>query len=110
VGPALSASRQALERLKPYVPRIAIDWLRDTPGLAHKQLEGSLAFADISGFTTLTERLSRKGKVGAEEMRDILNACFTELLSVAYSYGAGVVRRRGEGPTRRVCDHARCGA
>jgi hypothetical protein len=31
----------------------------------HKQVEGSLAFVDISGLTTLTERLAAKGKVGA---------------------------------------------
>ena len=57
---------------------------------------GSLAFVDISGFTALTERLSKKGKVGAEEMNDLLNECFTELLSVAYDQGAGVIKWGGD--------------
>jgi class 3 adenylate cyclase/tetratricopeptide (TPR) repeat protein len=53
-------------------------------------------FVDISGFTSLTERLSKKGKVGAEEMNDVLDTTFTELLSVAYDYGAGVVKWGGD--------------
>jgi class 3 adenylate cyclase/tetratricopeptide (TPR) repeat protein len=84
------------DRLAPYVPRIAIEWLRETPDARHKQIEGSLAFVDISGFTALTERLSKKGKVGAEEMNDLLDACFAELLSVAYAQGAGVIKWGGD--------------
>ncbi len=80
----------------PYVPRLAIEWLRDHPGTRHKQVAGSLAFVDISGFTNLTERLSRKGKVGAEEMNQILNSCFTEFLSSAYDFGAGVIKWGGD--------------
>ncbi len=83
-------------RLIPYVPRLAIEWLRDHPETRHKQVEGSLAFVDISGFTNLTERLSRKGKVGAEEMNQILNSCFTEFLSSAYDFGAGVIKWGGD--------------
>ena len=78
------------------MPRIAIEWLRETPNARHKQIQGSLAFVDISGFTALTERLSKKGKVGAEEMNDLLNDCFTELLSVAYDQGAGVIKWGGD--------------
>jgi class 3 adenylate cyclase len=84
------------ELLKPYVPRLVLDWLRHEPDAAHRQVEGSLAFVDISGFTRLTERLARKGKVGAEEMSDTLDSCFTDLLSVAYDYGAGLVKWGGD--------------
>src|SRR6266508_4245931 len=100
------------ERLTPYVPRIAIEWLLDTPEARYKQIAGSLAFVDISGFTALTERLSRKGKVGAEEMNDLLDGCFAELLSVAYDQGAGVIKWggdavlllfEGEGHQARAC-------
>jgi class 3 adenylate cyclase/tetratricopeptide (TPR) repeat protein len=84
------------ERLAPYVPRVAIEWLRDTPNARYKQIHGSLAFVDISGFTSLTERLSRKGKIGAEEMNDLLDGCFNELLLVAYGQGAGVIKWGGD--------------
>ena len=53
-------------------------------------------FADVSGFTSLMERLSKHGKVGAEEMNDLLDAVFTEVLSVAYDYGAGVIKWGGD--------------
>jgi class 3 adenylate cyclase/tetratricopeptide (TPR) repeat protein len=82
--------------LVPYVPRLAVEWLRDHPDALHRRVRGSLAFVDISGFTNLTERLSRKGKVGAEEMNQILNACFTEFLSTAYDFGAGVIKWGGD--------------
>ena len=56
--------------LDPYVPNLATTWLREQPSALWREVEGSLAFVDISGFTKLTERLARKGKVGAEEMSD----------------------------------------
>ncbi len=90
------AGFRASDRLQPYVPLVAIDWLRETPEARYKQIQGSLAFVDISGFTSLTERLSRKGKVGAEEMNDLLNDCFDALLSTAYDYGAGVIKWGGD--------------
>jgi class 3 adenylate cyclase/tetratricopeptide (TPR) repeat protein len=82
--------------LSPYVPRLLVDWLRTTPDESWRQVEGTLAFVDISGFTKMTERLARKGKVGAEEMNDLLDACFTQLLRVAYMDGAGLVKWGGD--------------
>ena len=82
--------------LKPYVPRLLIGWLRNNPDLKHRQVEGSLAFVDISGFTKMTERLARKGKIGLEELNDILDATFGELLAVAYEDGAGLIKWGGD--------------
>src|SRR5690349_255015 len=87
---------RSAELLKPFVPRLLIDWLRETPLAPFKEVEGSLAFVDISGFTTLTERLAAKGKVGAEELDDILNTVFEELLAVAYDDGAGLIKWGGD--------------
>jgi class 3 adenylate cyclase/tetratricopeptide (TPR) repeat protein len=82
--------------IRPYVPRPVIDWLRDEPDTAYRQVHGTLAFADISGFTTLTERLARRGKVGAEEMGDLLNSTFAQLLVPAYDYGAALIKWGGD--------------
>lgn len=60
------------------------------------RVSGSLAFVDISGFTRLTERLARKGKVGAEEMSDILDATFAGLLHDAMADGADLVKWGGD--------------
>jgi class 3 adenylate cyclase/tetratricopeptide (TPR) repeat protein len=84
------------EVLTPYVPRLLISWLRDTPESRQRDVEGTLAFVDISGFTKMTERLARKGKVGAEEVNDALDGVFRPLLDVAYDYDAGVVKWGGD--------------
>ncbi len=82
--------------LAPYVPRLVVDWLADEPAREHRTVSGTLVFADISGFTTLTERLAARGKAGAEEMADVLNAAFEELLTAAYDYGANLMKWGGD--------------
>ena len=51
--------------LTPYVPRVVVDWLRTSQEDRRRELEGTLAFVDISGFTAMSERLAQKGKLGA---------------------------------------------
>ncbi len=82
--------------LQVYVPRLAVEWLSEHPELEHLALDGSMAFADISGFTALTERLSRKGRVGAEEMSDILSETFAALFDAARPDGADLVKWGGD--------------
>ncbi len=84
------------EVLKPYVPRLLIEWTRDDPERRYLPIEGSLAFVDISGFTALTELLARKGKIGAELMRDTLDSVFRALLDEAYDWGAGLLKWGGD--------------
>ena len=82
--------------LKPYVPRLLIEWVQNSPETPHRQIDGSLAFVDISGFTALTERLARRGKVGAEILRDTLDGVFNALLDEAYLWGAGLIKWGGD--------------
>ena len=82
--------------LKPYVPRVLIEWVQHSPEIPYRQVEGSLAFVDISGFTALTERLARRGKVGAEILRDTLDGVFIALLDEAYLWGAGLIKWGGD--------------
>jgi class 3 adenylate cyclase/tetratricopeptide (TPR) repeat protein len=84
------------ELLRPFVPRLVIQWLREWPGVRDMEVPGSLAFVDISGFTALTERLAKKGKIGAEELNEILDAVFGVLLDVAYAEGAGLIKWGGD--------------
>jgi class 3 adenylate cyclase/tetratricopeptide (TPR) repeat protein len=92
----LTIREDLTDRLGPYVPRLVAEWLRSDPNASYRKVEGTLAFVDISGFTSLTERLARRGKVGAEEMNDVLDRCFAELLAVAYADGAGLVKWGGD--------------
>ena len=64
----------------PYVPRLTIEWLRDEPERTWRELDGTLAFVDISGFTAMSERLAALGKAGAEEVTDVMNSTFAALL------------------------------
>ncbi len=82
--------------LQPYLPRLVFQWLSEEPHARWREVDGSLAFVDISGFTKLTERLARLGKAGAEELDDILNRTFTDLLRVAYADGAGLIKWGGD--------------
>ncbi len=84
------------EILTPYVPRLLIEWMREAPGTRYRAIDGSLAFVDISGFTALTERLAKQGKIGAELMRDTLDGVFTALLDEAYDWGAGLLKWGGD--------------
>jgi class 3 adenylate cyclase/tetratricopeptide (TPR) repeat protein len=84
------------ETFEPYVPGVVLDWLRSSPEASHRTVEGTLGYIDISGFTRLTERFAQVGKVGAEEMTQILDAVFTSLLDVAYGYGADLIKWGGD--------------
>jgi class 3 adenylate cyclase/tetratricopeptide (TPR) repeat protein len=90
-GPADQATN-----LEPFVPRLLVEWLRDTPEAVFRRVTGTLAFIDISGFTKLTERLARHGRVGAEEMNDLLDGCFSDMLEVAYEDGAELAKWGGD--------------
>lgn len=86
----------ASEILQPYLPRLVFDWLGDDPSRRWREIDGSLTFVDISGFTRMTERLARRGKVGAEELADILDSTFTNLLAEAYADGADLIKWGGD--------------
>src|SRR5437764_1455567 len=82
--------------LPPFVPRVVVDWLREAPEARRRELEGTLVFVDISGFTAMSERLATKGKLGAEEVTDVMNLVFARLLDVAYAWGGGLLKFGGD--------------
>jgi class 3 adenylate cyclase/tetratricopeptide (TPR) repeat protein len=82
--------------LAPYVPAVVTDWLIDDPHARHRRLDSSVVFVDISGFTTLSERLARRGKVGAEQLTDAIGRSFEHLLAVAYGHGGSLIKFGGD--------------
>ncbi len=82
--------------LRPYLPRLLIAWHVEQPGTTLRELDGSVVFVDISGFTKMAERLARHGKVGAEEVTDVLGAVFARLLAEGYAEGGGLVKFGGD--------------
>ena len=82
--------------LTPYLPSFLVDWASASPDDRAREIDATVAFVDISGFTKLSERLAKRGKVGAEELADAINACFTRLLAVAYSHGGVLIKFGGD--------------
>ncbi|HEX9890415.1 MAG TPA: adenylate/guanylate cyclase domain-containing protein, partial [Nitriliruptorales bacterium] len=82
--------------LVPYLPRLVLDWMATDPDRRYRPVDGTMVFVDVSGFTALTERLARRGRVGAEELTDILDRVFARLLTVAWELGGGLVKFGGD--------------
>jgi class 3 adenylate cyclase/tetratricopeptide (TPR) repeat protein len=87
-GGGLDAARFLL-----YLPRLVAAW-----PVGSKTLEqiGTLVFADISGFTALTERLAGEGDHGVEQVTDGINGVFTEILTIARLEGGDLLSFGGD--------------
>src|ERR1700675_4035548 len=90
-----------LETLVSYVPRRLLRRCAPGEGVAPEPgfevFSGPLLFADISGFTDLTERLARKGPAGTEELTSILNSYFGRLLNLISDHGGDTLKMAGDG-------------
>lgn len=65
-------------------------------GQRHRSASASLVFADLSGFTPLSERFGARGRVGAEELTDLLNALFEPTLDAALDLGGDLLKFGGD--------------
>ncbi|MGH2537530.1 MAG: adenylate/guanylate cyclase domain-containing protein, partial [Candidatus Promineifilaceae bacterium] len=89
-----------MEFLAAYMPmdrRQALVAGRDLP---HRP-QGAALFADISGFTPLTELLARElgPKRGAEELTSYLNRVYEALIAELHRYGGSVIGFSGDAIT-----------
>lgn len=86
--------------LTSYVPALLAQWLTDgsTEGLAPRSetLSAAVLFADISGFTSLTERLAQEGPEGSERLTAVLNSYFSGLIELVAAEGGDVVKFAGD--------------
>jgi class 3 adenylate cyclase/tetratricopeptide (TPR) repeat protein len=83
----------ALDR---HVPRIVLDWLADTPEQRWRSVPGTMVFADIAGFTALSERLAERGRIGAEELVETLSRVFGAMLTTAAERGGQLLKFGGD--------------
>jgi class 3 adenylate cyclase/tetratricopeptide (TPR) repeat protein len=96
VSQAVNVELDRSSKLRPFLPRLTIRWLCEEPDLRAKALEGTVVFVDISGFTKMSERLARHGRVGAEEVTDVVGFVFRRLLATAYANGGGLIKFGGD--------------
>ncbi len=76
----MSSPTDLVSGLEPYVPNLLSGWVGEIPG--HQVVEGTLLYADVSGFTRLSERLAQRGRFGAEEIAATISDVWKSLLSV----------------------------
>lgn len=89
----------------PFVSRTLVDLVGSAT--VERTVDGALVFADISGFTPLTEQFDRRGREGSELLTDLLNSAFEPMLDVALGLGGDLLKFGGdalllafEGPDR----------
>lgn len=58
--------------------------------------DAAVLFADISGFTTLTERLAERGAAGIEELSKVISEYFGALVEVIVDHGGDIVKFAGD--------------
>lgn len=94
-----------LHTLAAYVPpHIAQEVLSEpapVPPSAPKgnRFPAAVLFADVSGFTPLTEALAQKGSEGPEELTRLLNRYFSRMIGLIEAEGGQVVRFSGDALT-----------
>jgi class 3 adenylate cyclase/tetratricopeptide (TPR) repeat protein len=78
-----------------YVPRLSAEWTLSTTE-TWQEIDGTLCYIDISGFTALSEKLARRGRIGAEELTEVLNYVFGSMMAVAYDRGGSLLKFGGD--------------
>src|ERR1044071_3180346 len=88
------------ELLASYVPKLIQKRVIANPSPIEapvaEELQAAILFADISGFTLLTERMAEKGPTGVETLVRILNEYFGQLIDIIHAYGGDVVKFAGD--------------
>src|SRR5215216_1130106 len=88
------------ELLASYVPKLIQNRVIADPSPIEspvaEELQAAILFADISGFTLLTERMAEKGPTGVETLARILNEYFGQLIDIIHDYGGDVVKFAGD--------------
>ena len=83
-----------------YVPRLIKKRVLADPAPIEtpvaEDFDAVVLFADISGFTLLTERLAKRGLTGVETLARILNEYFGQLIDIVHEYGGDVVKFAGD--------------
>ncbi|MBN1620338.1 AAA family ATPase [candidate division WOR-3 bacterium] len=63
---------------------------------ALKKRSGALLYADLIGFTKMSEEFAEKGILGTGELTQIIDKCFESQLSVVRKYGGDIIEFIGD--------------
>ncbi|MEQ9642567.1 MAG: adenylate/guanylate cyclase domain-containing protein [Alphaproteobacteria bacterium] len=89
-----------LDTIASFVPDLIIGRANDDPRTIaepiSEEIRAAVLFADVSGFTKLTERLAAAGPSGAEDLTAILNSYFGEIIDTIADRGGDAVKFAGD--------------
>ena len=81
-----------------YIPDYLVEQIEENADknlLGHtRQFSAVVLFADVSGFTAISEALGKSGRSGTEELTTILNRYFEPMIELIRSYG-GIIGKFG---------------
>jgi class 3 adenylate cyclase/predicted ATPase len=66
------------------------------PGVSGAFAQATLLFADIAGFTAMSERLTQLGREGAEVVTGVVNDYFATMLGIIAHYGGDLFKFGGD--------------
>ncbi|HSH01343.1 MAG TPA: adenylate/guanylate cyclase domain-containing protein [Anaerolineae bacterium] len=89
-----------INTLTSYVPQLLVKDINQatTPLTQAKQHQvlAAVLFADISGFTAITEKFSQQGAAGTEAITQLLNTYFSELITLVTASGGDIITFAGD--------------
>ncbi|NBS95006.1 MAG: hypothetical protein EBT08_02430, partial [Betaproteobacteria bacterium] len=89
-----------LNALASYLPKLIVERANDgrlgggEP--SSEEFAAALLFADVSGFTKLTEHLTAQGPAGTEHLTQVLNLYFGQIIDIVDQWGGDVVKFAGD--------------
>ena len=99
LSPCVAHLASLLEATTSHLPVSLVRQVRrqPNPGQADGEfVEGTLLFADISGFTAMSEKLSQIGREGAEEVTAVVNRYFDAMLDILRAHDGQLIRFGGD--------------
>ena len=86
-------STRTLER---FIPEAFDDWDLVAGATRWFETDATVCFADISGFTALSERLAAQGRLGSEELVRLIGELMDRMLTEAAGYGGRLINFGGD--------------
>ena len=94
--------QQRIEAVQQFLPASVVRYHLEHPASTKavgRLRKGTLLFADLSGFTQLSEQLARLGREGSEEITRIVNQLFAAMVSEIERYGGDLIKFNGDAIT-----------
>ena len=89
-----------LNALASYLPKLLVERANDGrisgKEPSSEEFHSALLFADVSGFTRLTETLTARGPAGTEHLTQVLNLYFGQIIDLVHQWGGDVVKFAGD--------------